>query len=119
MKSNLILIIEDENEVRFHLEDYFRDKNFPVLSVGNGKQGLQILETFPVLPNLIILDNDMPVMNGMEFRIQQIANHHYNHIKVIFMSEKVSDEEVAVGLGMKFCKKPINLPALLEIVHSL
>jgi CheY-like chemotaxis protein len=119
MRSSLVLIIEDENDVRFNLEDYLREEGFPVLSVGSGKQGLQILKSFPILPGVIILDEDMPNMNGIEFRKQQLSLPEFSHIKVIFTAKSLETEKIAQELGMHVLPRPIVYSDLLGLIHSL
>lgn len=118
MKTNLILIVEDSNEIRITLEDLLRNENFPVLSARNGKQALQILENFPVLPDLIILDKDMPVLNGTDFLRVFRSSSKFSHIPVILMSEEMMDEEQALKSQLLFIKKPFKIKDLLLLIRS-
>lgn len=58
MKNKLIFIIEHDHEFRFILEDLVRDAGIAVLSAGSIDQALKILLTFPVSPDLIIMDEN-------------------------------------------------------------
>ena len=62
-----ILIVDDEpwmvRLLREILEE-IEDKGVELLTAGNGKDALEIIET--KIPELVILDNKMPVMNGLE-----------------------------------------------------
>lgn len=115
----LILIIEDENELRFDLEDKLRELNYPVLSVGNGKQGIHILDSFPVLPQVILLDSQMPIMNGREFANLKNATTRYSEIPVVFMSEESTDEAFAMRNDLIFLQKPFKFEELLGLIGSL
>jgi CheY-like chemotaxis protein len=119
MNKNLILIIEDDNETRFNLEDLLRNENIPVLSARNGKQGLSILETFPVKPDLIILDIDMPIMNGFEFRKIQMLDKTNGNIPVLFISQHAHHQVVAQSLSAAFLLKPIRQNILLQSINAI
>jgi DNA-binding response OmpR family regulator len=119
MKKPLILIIEDDNEIRFTLEDRLREENFPVLSAGNGKQGLQILENFPILPDVIVMDLYMPIMNGFEFRETQLSHDLYKSIPVIMISHEYSDAPQMSKQKEVFLRKPFEFNHLLETIRSL
>jgi CheY-like chemotaxis protein len=64
--SKCILLIEDDTLIRDGLALVLGLAGFTIRHAGDGRQGLQALCTSP-LPDLILLDMVMPVMNGWEF----------------------------------------------------
>ncbi|MCH3965446.1 MAG: response regulator transcription factor [Clostridium sp.] len=61
MKEN-ILIIDDDNDIRNMIVNYFQKEGYPVYNASDGEEGLQILKSKSV--SLIILDIMMPKMDG-------------------------------------------------------
>ncbi len=59
-----ILLVEDEENLRLLYEEELKAEGYVVVSAGNGKEALRLLEG--AKPDLIILDIVMPVMDGME-----------------------------------------------------
>jgi two-component system response regulator (stage 0 sporulation protein F) len=59
-----ILIVEDEEVLRFLYEEELKTEGYEVLTAGNGKEAIQKLEEGK--PDLVVLDIIMPVMDGIE-----------------------------------------------------
>ncbi len=88
-----ILIVEDEEPLRFLYEEELREEGYEVLPACNGKEALLRLETGK--PDLIVLDIVMPVIDGMEAlcrivgkdgKIPIILNTSYPEYRQDFMS---------------------------------
>jgi two-component system response regulator (stage 0 sporulation protein F) len=88
-----ILIVEDEEGLRFLYKEELEAEGYEVLTAGNGREAIQQLEEGR--PDLIILDIVMPVMDGMEAlgrivgkerKIPIILNTSYPGYRQDFMS---------------------------------
>ena len=66
-----ILVVEDDPDVRMSIVEALEDASFRVASAGNGRQALEYLGAATTLPQLILLDLMMPVMDGFQFREAQ------------------------------------------------
>ena len=66
MQNNKILVIDDNSEVRMLVSIILSSEKFIVSSVNNGQEAIEYLKNNE-LPNLIILDHNMEIMNGPEF----------------------------------------------------
>lgn len=64
-KKDIILVIDDESDLREMVQYQFQARGFEVISAANGLEGLDRLKE--VTPDLIILDMNMPKMGGLEF----------------------------------------------------
>ncbi|REA63812.1 hypothetical protein DSL64_05145 [Dyadobacter luteus] len=114
-----ILLLEDNIE----LADFIAGSlpgHYTITKATNGADGLKIaLET---LPDLIISDVMMPVMDGFEF-CQQIKEHQQtSHIPVILLTAKVEVESRMQGLTTgadDYLTKPFHVPELNLRVHNL
>ncbi len=88
-----ILIVEDEEPLRFLYEQELEEEGYEILTARNGKEALLKIDTEK--PDLIILDIVMPVMDGMETlgrivgkngKIPIILNTSYSEYRQDFMS---------------------------------
>lgn len=111
-KTKSLLIIEDNNELRNYLCQMF-DSTFNVLSAKNGREGVDLCLT--QIPNLIICDLMMPVMDGVEtIRIIK-DNFNTSHIPIILLTANISEDKKmeALSLGADdYINKPFNIAYL-------
>lgn len=108
-----LLLIDDENLIIQVLTDFLEDLDFDICSANNGKEGLEVLKQEN--PDLVIVDLNMPVMDGFEF-IQR-AQENYSDVPIIVLSaigvlDKAMDA-VRVG-AWDFISKPVSD---MQIVH--
>ena len=106
---NHILVIDDEPFIRELLTDFLLSKGYEVDTAENGKEGLKLLNGHP--PQLIILDLDMPEMNGLSF-LENLSPRIDTPYSVIILTGHGTDEAVkkCFKLGIhSFLRKPVNL----------
>ncbi|MBS1962375.1 MAG: response regulator [Bdellovibrionales bacterium] len=119
-KPKTILLVDDDYDIRTVLCEVLESEGFAVAVAVNGREALNYLEANPV-PQLILLDLMMPVMNGFEFREAQTTNPKWADIPVIIMSAdgaQQSKEKQERLRGAVFVKKPPDLSDFLDTVHS-
>lgn len=61
---NKILLVDDEDNIRFIYEEEFKEEGYAVVSAANGEEALRLYQS--ERPDLVILDIQMPGMNGIE-----------------------------------------------------
>ena len=113
--EKIILVLEDAISVRKILE-VFLGKEYTVVSKENGKEGLDWLQSGN-LPDLIISDIQMPIMDGYEFLKEIKASGYFKNIPILMLSGVESSEEriKILKLGAKdYIVKPFN-PEELKI----
>jgi signal transduction histidine kinase/DNA-binding NarL/FixJ family response regulator len=112
-----ILIIDDHWENRSVLVDLLTPLGFQVTEAGNGRVGLESIEQ--LLPDLIITDLVMPVMDGYELLQQLRYDRDLQHLKVLVSSASVAqidrEQSLAAG-GDDFLPKPLQLNELLPLL---
>ncbi|MFK7772286.1 MAG: two-component regulator propeller domain-containing protein [Saprospiraceae bacterium] len=110
----LILIIEDNPDLRSFTKTYLQT-NYRIIEAENGQQGLELAKQH--IPDLIITDLRMPIMNGFEL-CEQIRSHEMTcHILIIMLTVKSSEESKKRGYeygANYYLTKPFN-PNLLNI----
>jgi CheY-like chemotaxis protein len=113
-RRGLIMLVEDDAELRDALGGALEEEGYAVVLASNGRQALDRLKTLP-LPNVILLDLLMPVMNGWEFCKHTKADPAVAGIPIVAMSGAVSRDPASpyfIDVN-DFVKKPINLKDLL------
>jgi CheY-like chemotaxis protein len=113
-----ILIIEDDHSIRELLVELLRSEGHEVHSSENGSEALEFLKSHP-LPDLIIMDLMMPVMDGYEFRAQQMKNKLWAQIPVVVMSAEASARDKVKKYGISdFLPKPVELDVILKTIKK-
>lgn len=113
-----VLLIDDHSDVRDGLEVVLRRLGYTVEVAANGREALNRLYT-GLRPCMIILDLMMPVMNGFEFRDEQMRNQEFAGIPVIIWSAMPDVRDKAHHLGAQaYVQKPDELEHLLGLVQQ-
>ena len=108
----MILIVDDEADIRDSLEEFFVDEGYAVTTAADGAQGLAKLETGE-LPCVVILDLLMPVIDGNQMYARMQADPRLSRVPVIVST---SDPRRAPS-GVLTLKKPVDLERLLSAVQ--
>ena len=113
-----IFVVDDEPNIRLTLKIALQKESFEVIQCSNGQEALEKLNTEK--PDLIILDFNMPVMDGFEF-LGIIRKHNYN-IPVIFLSDYADVETRIEGLNLgadDYLGKPFSTKELIARIKVL
>lgn len=114
-----ILVIDDNNDIRQYLRTLLQD-DFYVFEASDGKEGLEV--ALKEVPDLVICDVMMPVMNGLEFTEQLKTQTITSHIPVIMLTAKNLDEHRAEGYehgADSYITKPFHSKVLLSRIENL
>ena len=108
MKTTKVLIVDDEQMSREMLRILLTDFFEHYILAANGEEGLQQLALHPDV-NMILLDLEMPVMDGAEMLAQLQLSAEYQHIPVIVASgnKKAAIRTLALG-AEDFITKPYD-----------
>lgn len=115
-----ILIVDDEPNIVMSLEYNFKKNNFEVFIARDGQEALDILKD--QLPDIIILDIMMPMVDGYATLEQIKKDSRLEHCKVIFLSAKNKEKDIEKGLSLGanlYVTKPFSLKKLTEQVNEL
>lgn len=113
--SNPILVIEDDDDIYEGILDVLGDEGYTVTRATNGQDALDLLQHDASF-SLIVLDYQMPKMNGLDFLKHRENSEPIRKIPVIFMT--------AMGRGLTHdnvqavINKPFELEALLNAVKT-
>nr|QIV52806.1 response regulator [uncultured bacterium] len=118
--SKKILTIDDSPSVRKMVQFTLQAKGFRVGSAADGQEALQLLETEEF--DGIILDINMPRMNGLEFLKIFRSLEKYSDVPVIMLTTEGQDEDkdLAVSLGATaYIVKPFKPTQLLGLLERI
>ena len=115
MKKNTILLVEDDELDVISVQRTLKklEAGYELYTAYNGKEALSLLSGAnpTVLPDVILLDLNMPKMNGIEFLKILRNDERLKDIKVFIIttSAETIDRDVAEGLGISgYIIKPLN-----------
>lgn len=114
-----LLVIDDNNDIRQYIRTLLQDK-FYIFEASDGKEGLEIARK--EVPDLVICDVMMPVMNGLEFTRQLKTQTITSHIPVIVLTAKNLDEHRAQSYEYgadSYITKPFHGKVLLSRIENL
>lgn len=115
----LIVIAEDDDEIRNYLVTQFSEQ-YNVVPCSNGKQALETL--LKQEPDLLISDVMMPDLDGLSLCQQVRKNVRINHLPIILLTAKTTDEDRLQGLTCgadAYLTKPFNLKVLKQMADNL
>lgn len=116
----LLLIVDDDVVLRYALQEVFEFSQYVVVTAGSGTQGLELLRTMYVLPDLIISDMVMPEMDGFQFMQCVQAEAIWQHIPFIFLSGKPRNfTDVPPLQQVHYIPKPFMIEELLAEVGRI
>lgn len=118
-ESCRLLVIEDNHDIAHYIGSQFED-HYSVSYATDGEEGFR--KAVELVPDLIITDLMMPGVNGLELCRQIRSNEIVNHIPIIVVTAKVSEEERIRGIEAgadAYLTKPFNTTELRMLVERL
>ncbi|MEX0289217.1 MAG: two-component regulator propeller domain-containing protein [Flavobacteriaceae bacterium] len=119
-KLPVLLVVDDNRDIRTFIKHALK-KDYAVVEAENGKEGLRL--ALKILPNIILTDIIMPVMDGVEFCEKLKTRQETSHIPVIMLTAKASQESEMEGLkngADDYIKKPFDMEVLqLKLLNTI
>lgn len=114
-KGRTILLVEDDEIVRRAIQMVLEWEGYHVQCANNGQEALDVLRSGHTQPCLILLDIMMPVLDGEQFRQQQLRDPSIASIPVIVVSAASFAEAVS---AVHHIHKPFEVQELLDAIHE-
>ena len=112
--TTAVLAVDDIDMNVMILEEILKD-DYIVLTANNGKQALDVLRKAPILPKIILLDVQMPEMNGRQMFDFLKTDDVFRRIPVIFITaENDSESELLAAGAVDFINKPFR-PEIVKL----
>ena len=117
--KEVVLVIDDNQDVRDYVKTLLNDK-YSVIEAGNGSEGLKL--AIANVPDIIICDVMMPVMDGMECCRRLKAEPRTSHIPVMMLTAYSMDEQKIKGYECgadSYISKPFSSELLMARLNNL
>ena len=116
---SLVLIVEDNEKNMKLVRDILQAKGYETMEAGTAEEGIKL--ALERIPDLVLMDIQLPGMNGMEALEVLRANSATSHIPVVAITASVmeQDRQQIMDTGFDgFIEKPIDLRAFLATVQA-
>jgi DNA-binding response OmpR family regulator len=114
-RTRRILVVDDDESIRELITLALEDEGYEVIGAPEGESALVMIPE--VQPDIILLDNRMPVMDGREFaqRFQELDN---SSAALIILTAVDDPEQTAAEVGADgYLPKPFDLNDLTEVIN--
>ena len=116
------LIIDDSRAIRRSLGATVRELGFEVSEAENGREALEALDRMDEPAQLILVDWNMPEMNGLELVTALRAQGRYNSAKIMMVTTETAAEQMIKALEAgadEYIMKPFSKEAILDKLRLL
>lgn len=111
--SKYILIVDDSLDQRMLLKMLLESNGYKTQYTSNGEEALNLLHSCQMMPEAILLDLNMPVMGGFDFRQRQLVDPLLKNIPVLVMSGEENTTMIRAKTNLDVIKKPFSIGDLM------
>ena len=116
MSAPCVLIVEDDDDVREFMQLLVSSSGYQTMTARDGQEALVKMRQRK--PCLVLLDLQMPRMDGWEFRERQLQDVSLRQIPVVCVTAFFDPDQVTRKLGLRCIPKPADFPSILDAVES-
>lgn len=116
-----VLIVDDSRAIRTMIGRIMKELGFETCDAGNGREAITVLESGP-LPELALVDWNMPEMNGLEFVEAVRARPEWADLRLVMVTTETEMTQVARALtagANEYVMKPFTADVLREKLELL
>jgi len=121
MKRSVRILLAEDNPVNLKLATLILTKaGYKVVSAGNGKETVEQFTSAPDNFDLILMDIQMPEMDGLE-ATKELRDRGFNEVPIVAMTANAmkGDREICIDAGMNdYITKPIKREIVFEIIEK-
>lgn len=117
--SKLILVVDDQASTRRLICYLLKKAGYIITEAVNGREAFE--QCSHSVPDLILCDIMMPVMNGLQFREKLLQNERLRSVPFIFLSARAQTEEVFEARKLYpqgYITKPVEPEKIIETVKK-
>ena len=118
LNKKVILLVEDNLPIRTFIKNQLIEK-YKILEASNGVEGIELAKRY--IPDVIISDVMMPIMDGITMVLELRKNENTSHIPIIMLTGKVTFEDKLIGLETgiaAYLTKPFSVKELQLVVTN-
>jgi DNA-binding response OmpR family regulator len=117
MEKTKVVVVDDDPMIRFLVQEYLAAAGFEVQAFARGAEMLETLASSQ--PDLVILDLQMPEMNGLEVLEKIRSSPETSSVPVLMLSANTRDAQGASApTADQYLEKPFQMQDFLEAVQS-
>jgi two-component system chemotaxis response regulator CheY len=119
LQPRKILVVDDSKLMHKMYEVMLRQ--YPLVYASDGRQALDRIQENADI-DLVLLDINMPNMNGLEFLAELRSNASHDDVSVIIISTEGREEDTARGMeagATAYIKKPFRNEEILDVISRL
>lgn len=116
------LVIDDSRAMRSILRRTLGELGFDVEEAGHGQEAMELIESGAVLPDVCLVDWNMPVMNGLEFVTAVRRNREWRQITLMMVTTESEHSQVVRALAAgahEYVIKPFTGDAIVDKLSLL
>jgi two-component system, chemotaxis family, chemotaxis protein CheY len=111
-----VLVVEDDAGLLNVVSAFLREERFEVDTAATGREALESIERQP--PSVVLLDMNLPIMNGWELASELRARHL--EVPILVMTAARDARRCATEIGAAgYVAKPVSLPVLLRELDAI
>lgn len=114
------LIVDDSLSARRSLAEYVKDLGYEIITAKDGLEAIEVIESR--CPDIMLVDFEMPRMNGVELTAHVRADEKTRDIPIIMITSRATEKHqtMATSAGVNvYLTKPFSEDALMEHIHEL
>ncbi len=116
-KVKTVLVVDDDEAIgEFIVEALKLETSYRPLRASNGREALEMIKT--LVPDLIVLDYQLPGINGLELAERLSAIKTLAHIPILLMSANVPQRKLEKH-SLASIEKPFSLDELIQAIEKL
>jgi two-component system, chemotaxis family, chemotaxis protein CheY len=117
-ESRRVLVVDDDPDLRSAVADALEDAGYRPLTAEHGRAALDLLQRSRDVPEVILLDVMMPVMDGFTFAAEMKKNPRWAAISLVLFTAHADHARVAEAVqAVASLRKPLKLNQLLAVVE--
>ncbi len=116
-----ILVIDDDEIIRIVTQEILEQSGYLVETAEDGQEGWEKIDQNPTRFDLILLDKQMPRLNGLELLRQIHADNRFENLPVVMLTGDSAQNEITEGLAAGahyYLTKPSPREVLIQVIKS-
>jgi two-component system, chemotaxis family, chemotaxis protein CheY len=111
------MVIDDSRAMRMILKRMIGKLDFSATEAADGQEALDLLETMAEIPDLALIDWNMPVMNGLDFVVKARADPRLQSMTLVMVTTESEQSQIVRALAAgahEYVIKPFTENAMVE-----
>lgn len=115
----MILIVDDDRDIREALGEALEDQGWLPLAAPSGPAALQVLREHVLLPDVVLVDLMMPVMDGYDFVDAVRDDPRLARVPIIVVTASHGVDRARLGTETYVMTKPVGLAHLVSALDTI